>query len=234
MKKVGLTVKERDDFGSPESRRLRKTGWIPGVLYGAGDSMPLAVDERELRKVLSSSRGNVIIALSFEGKKKEHPAILKEYQADPIGTGLLHVDFLEIKMDKPIEANVLLDLVGTPAGVQEGGILDQNVREINVRCLPADMPEVIEYDVAEMNIGDSIRVSDLVAPEKVEILNDAEMGVASIITPTILVEEEPEEELTEEELEALAAAEEAGEGEEGEPAGEGEEAAPAEGEKEAE
>lgn len=231
MKKVAMTVKERESFGSPESRRLRKTGWIPGVLYGSGDSRPLSVDERELRRVLTSSRGNVIIALSFEGKKKEHPAILKEYQPDPVGTGLLHVDFLEIRMDQPIEAHVVLDLVGTPAGVQEGGILDQNVREVTVHCLPADMPEVIEFDVTELNIGDSIRISDLVAPDKVEITNDPEMGVASIITPTILVEEEPEEELTEEELEALAAAEEAGEGAE-EAAAEGEEEAPAEEEKE--
>jgi large subunit ribosomal protein L25 len=227
MKKVQLTVKEREGFGSPESRRLRDTGWIPGVLYGASDSKPLSVDERELRKVLSSSRGNVIIALSFEGNKKEHSAILKEYQPDPLGAGLLHVDFLEIKMDKPIEANVLLDMVGTSAGVSEGGILDQSVREVLVRCLPADMPEVIEYDVTEMNIGDSIRISDLVAPEKVEILNDADLGVASVITPTILVEEEPEEELTEEELEALALAEEAGEGVEEGAEGEGGEEAPA-------
>lgn len=219
MKKVELTVKERDSFGSPESRRLRRTGWIPGVLYGTGDSKPLAVDERELRKVLSSSRGNVIISLTFEGGKKAHPSILKEYQPDPVGAGLLHVDFLEIRMDKPIEANVRLELVGTSAGVQEGGILDQSLREVTVRCLPADMPEVIEYDISEMNIGDSIHVSDLVAPEKVEILNDPEMGVASVITPTIL-KEEVEEELTEEEIEALAAAEEAGEG--------AEEAAPAE------
>lgn len=231
MKKVDLTVQERESYGSPESRRLRKTGMIPGVLYGSGDSKPLSVDEKELRKVLSSSRGNVIISLSFEGKKKEHPAILKEYQPDPVGTGLLHVDFLEIRMDQPIEAHVVLDLVGTPAGVQEGGILDQNVREVTVHCLPADMPEVIEFDVTELNIGDSIRISDLVAPDKVEITNDPEMGVASIITPTILVEEEPEEELTEEELEALAAAEEAGEGAE-EAAAEGEEEAPAEEEKE--
>jgi large subunit ribosomal protein L25 len=227
MKKVQLTVKEREGFGSPESRRLRDTGWIPGVLYGTSDSKPLSVDERELRKVLSSSRGNVIILLSFEGKKTEYPAILKEYQPDPLGNGLLHVDFLEIKMDKPIEANVLLDMVGTSAGVSEGGILDQSVREVLVRCLPADMPEVIEYDVTEMNIGDSIRISDLVAPEKVEILNDADLGVASVITPTILVEEEPEEELTEEELEALALAEEAGEGVEEGAEGEGGEEAPA-------
>ena len=212
MKKVELTVKERESYGSPDSRRLRKTGLIPGVLYGDGDSKPLSVEERQLRKVLSGSRGNVIISLTFEGQQQSHPAILKEFQPDPVGTGLLHVDFLEVRMDQPIEAHVIVELVGTPLGVQEGGILDQSLREVSVRCLPADMPELIEFDISEMNIGDSIRVSDLVAPANAEITTDPEMGLASIITPTILVEEVPEEELTEEELEARAAAEAAGEG----------------------
>ncbi|RJQ46159.1 MAG: 50S ribosomal protein L25 [Gaiellales bacterium] len=211
MKKVELTVKERESFGSPESRRLRRTGWVPGVLYGSGDSKPLSVDERELRKVLSGSRGNIIISLTFEGDKKAHPAILKEFQPDPVGTGLLHVDFLEVRMDQPIEANVIIELVGTPEGVQEGGILDQSLREVSVRCLPADMPEMIEFDISALNIGDSIRVGDLTAPDKTEITTDPEMGVASIITPTVLVEEEAGEELTEEELAAQAAAAEAGE-----------------------
>lgn len=205
MKKVALTVKERESFGSPESRRLRKTGMIPGVLYGTGDSVPLSVDERELRKVLAGSRGNVIIMLSFDGQDKTHPAILKEFQPDPVGTGLLHVDFLEVRMDKPIEAHVAIELVGTPAGVLDGGILDQSLREVSIHCLPNDMPEVIEFDISSMNIGDSIRVSDLVAPANVEITTDPEMGIASIITPTILVEEETEE-LTEAEVEAREAA----------------------------
>lgn len=210
MKKVALTVKERESFGSPESRRLRKAGMVPGVLYGTGDSVPLSVDERDLRKVLSGSRGNVIIMLSFEGQDKAHPAILKEFQPDPVGTGLLHVDFLEVRMDKPIDANVAIELVGTPAGVLDGGILDQSLREVAVHCLPNDMPAVIEYDISAMNVGDSIRVSDLAAPANTEITTDPEMGIASIITPTILVEEE-EEELTAEELEAREAAGEAGE-----------------------
>lgn len=232
MKKVELIVKERESFGSPESRRLRKTGWIPGVLYGSGNSVPLTVEERELRKVLSGTRGNVIISLTFEGQKKAHPAILKEFQPDPVGTGMLHVDFLEVRMDQPIEAHVVVELVGTAAGVQEGGILDQSLREVTVRCLPADMPETIEFDISALNIGDSIRVSDLAAPANTEILTDPEMGLASVITPTILVEEGPEEELTEEELAARAAAEEAGEGEA--EAGEGAAEAPAAEEPEAE
>lgn len=223
MKKVELKVKERESFGSPESRRLRKTGWIPGVLYGSGDSKPLSVDERELRKVLSGSRGNVIISLTFDSQKDAHLAILKEFQPDPVGTGLLHVDFLEVRMDQPIEAHVVVELVGTAAGVQEGGILDQSLREVTLRSLPADMPEVIEFDVSALNIGDSIHVGDLVAPANTEITTDPEMGLASVITPTVLVEEEAEEELTEEELEARAAeegAEEGGEGAEETPAAE--------------
>lgn len=208
MKKVDLTVKERDSLGSSEARRMRKTGNIPGVFYGSGsDGIPLAVDVRALKQALGRERGNVILSLSFEGKKETYPAILKDYQSDPLGRGLLHVDFMEIRMDKPIEASIHIELTGTAAGVSEGGVMDRTMREVRIRCLPADMPESFEYAVDGMEIGDSIRISDLTVPAGVEVLDDEEAAVASIIPPTILKEEPTEAELAEEELE---------EGEEGE------------------
>ena len=214
MKKVKLAVKERDSFGSPEARRMRKSGWIPCVLYGSGEnSVPLAVEEKALKQALGRERGNVILSITIEGSKDARAAILKEYQPDPLGRGILHVDFLEVSMDKPIEASIHIELIGTAQGVKDGGILDQSMRDLQIRCLPGDMPSSIEYDVSEMVIGDSIRVSDLTQPSGVEILNDTESGVASVLAPKLVVEEEVEEE-GEEGAEALA------EGEEAPPAGE--------------
>ncbi len=199
MKKVELKVRERDNFGSAESRRLRSSGWIPGVLYGGGNSsVPLAVEAKSLKKALGREGGSAILSLAFDGKKKEHPAILKEYQSDPAGRGLLHVDFMEVRMDQPVEATVRLELVGNAAGVRDGGILDHSLRELHVRCLPGDIPEAVNYDVEQMQIGDSIKVADIPVPPKVEILNDPDSQVASVIPPTIVREEAAPEEAEEE------------------------------------
>lgn len=223
MKKIELTVREREGFGSPEARRMRRSGRIPGVLYGSGvDNTPLSVEEKTLRKALGGDTGGVILTLTFEGKKKEHPAILKDYQTDPVSSSLLHVDFMEVRMDRPVEATVRVELIGTAIGVKEGGIMDHSLREVGIRCLPGDMPDHVECDVEELDIGDAVRVSDLVAPAGVEILNDPENTVASVIPPTILKEEVPEEEELEEVEGVEAEGEEAPEGEE-KPAAEGEE-----------
>lgn len=214
MKKVELIVKERDSFGSPESRRMRNEGWIPGVLYGGGkDSMPLTVEEKALKQALGrGQRGNVILDLTFEGKSQAHPAILKEYQNDPINGHLLHVDFLEVRMDQPIESTVRLELVGTAQGVKDGGILDHGMRELHIRCLPTDMPGQIEADVSALNIGESMRVSEVTAPAGVEILDDPEAHIAGVMAPKLVVEEVPEE--GEEGAEAAAEGEAAPAGEE--------------------
>lgn len=212
MKKVELTVKERDSFGSPESRRMRNEGWIPGVLYGGGkESVPLTVEEKALKQALGRGRGNVILELTFDGQSQGHPAILKEYQNDPINGHLLHVDFLEVRMDQPIESSVRVELVGTAQGVRDGGILDHGMRELHIRCLPTNMPGEIEVDVSALNIGESLRVSEVAAPDGVEILDDPEAHIAGVMAPKLVVEEE---------------AVEGEEGVEGAPAAEGE-AAPA-------
>ena len=209
MKKVEVTVKERDSFGSPESRRLRKEGWIPGVLYGGGsDGKPLSVEAKALKHALGRQRGNVILELTFEGQKEAHPAILKEHQNDPISSHLLHVDFMEVRMDQAIDSTVRVELAGTAAGVKEGGILDHGLRELHIRCLPADMPGHFEADVSALNIGDSMRVSDLTSPTGVEILDDPEVHIASVLAPKLVVEEVTEEVVAAAEGEAAPAGEE--------------------------
>ena len=228
MKKVSLKVKERDSFGGPESRRLRREGWVPGVLYGGGnESRPFSIEAKTLRKAFGHERGNVLIELEFDGADGSHSAILKEYQSDPVGGGLLHVDLLEIRMDQPIESNVYIELVGTAQGVRDGGIIDHGLRELHIRCLPKDIPSQIEVGVEALGIGDSLRVSDIVAPPGAEILDDPDTHVVGVMAPKLVVEEVPAEEV-EEGAEAAAEGEaapaagekppvgEAGEGGEGE------------------
>ena len=221
-----LQVSERESRGSAESRRLRKQGLIPGVLYGRGkDPHAISVPERELRRVLTGGQGlHAILDVTLEGQNTTHPSILKDYQQHPVRGGLIHVDLQEVRLDQPIQAQVVIELVGDPEGVKEGGVLSQVQREINVEALPLEIPERLELDVSGMAIGDTLRLADLPPREGVTYLDDAEGTVlATVGAPTQIVEPEPEEE-------ELAEGEELPEGEvpEGEEAPEGAAEAPSE------
>src|ERR687886_1986520 len=171
--RIRLEVRERERRGSADARRLRKAGYIPGVLYGNGKKPhAICVPERDLRRVLTTSGGlNAIIDVVLEGQATTHASILKEYQQDPLRGTLSHVDFLEVRLDQPIHATVPVHLVGEPVGANEGGVLSQVTREINVEALPLEIPEHLELDVEGMAIGDSLRVADLPAPEGVTFLD---------------------------------------------------------------
>jgi large subunit ribosomal protein L25 len=217
-----LKVAERADFGSRESRRLRRAGFVPGVLYGGGsDARPFQVGEREIRNFLSN--GHTLFDLQIEGSKAV-PVVVKEQQQHPVRGDLLHIDCLEVKLDEAIQAEVALELEGAEEapGVTEGGVLEHVTREITVEALPADIPEVIHADVSEMTIGDTIQLTTVTPPAGVKFVADEpdEVTVATLSPPR--VEEEPEPEL-EEEAELV--------GEEGEEVPEGEEAPEAEEEK---
>jgi large subunit ribosomal protein L25 len=224
--RVKLEVQPRDSRGSAESRRLRKQGLIPGVLYGGGkEPHAFCVAERELRRVLTGDAGlHAILDVMVDGDKAR-PSILKSYQQDPVKGTLTHIDLQEVRLDQPIQARVVVELVGEPVGVTEGGVLSQVVREITVEALPMEIPEHLDLDVTGMAIGDTLRLVDLRAQEGVKFLDDPEETVLATVTmPTRFVEPEPEEIEGEEELEEgeLPEGEEAAEGEEGEPAAEGE------------
>jgi large subunit ribosomal protein L25 len=219
-----LLVTQRETHGSSESRRLRKQGLIPGVLYGGGEPVAICIQERELRRALTGAAGlHSILDVEIDGKGSTHASILKEYQVDPVRGGVTHVDLQEVRLDRAITAAVSVQLNGgeDAPGVREGGVLSQPLREVNVEALPLEMPEHIEVDVSGMEIGATLRISDLTAPEGSTLLDDPEMVVATITAPTKVVEPEP----TEEELAALEA-----EGEEGEEPTEGEAAEGAAGE----
>src|SRR6266581_5582466 len=203
-KRIKLTVQEREARGSADARRLRKRGFIPGVLYGKGkQSYAIAVPERELRRVLTGAGGlHAILDVVLEGQKTTHASILKDYQQDPIRGRISHVDLHEVRLDQPIQASVTVQLIGEPAGAKEGGVLSQVQREINVEALPMEIPEHIDLDVSRMAIGDTLRLADLPAQEGVTYLDDPEGTVLATVTlPTKVEEPEPEvEELEEGEL----------------------------------
>jgi large subunit ribosomal protein L25 len=214
-----LVVAQRERLGSAESRRLRKEGLIPGVLYGGGEPVAISIEERELRRALTGAGGlHSILDVEVDGKGETHASILKEYQVDPVRGGVTHVDLHEVRLDKPIQASVSVDLLGgeDAPGVREGGVLSQPLREVTVEALPLEMPEHIDLDVSGMDIGATLRISDLTAPEGTTLLDDPEMVVATVTAPTKVVEPEP----TEEELAAMEA--EGEEGVEGEEGAEGE------------
>jgi large subunit ribosomal protein L25 len=224
--RVKLQVLERDSRGTREVRRLRKQGLIPGVLYGRGkEPHAFSVPERELRRALTGDGGlHAILDVTLDGQKTARPSILKQYQQDPVKGTLTHIDLQEVRLDEAIQARVVVELIGEPVGVTEGGVLSQVVREITVEALPLEIPEHLDLDVTGMAIGDTLRLVDLPTQEGVVFLDDPEETVLATVTmPTKFVEPEPEEVEGEEELEE-------GEVPEGEEAEEGAEEAAAEGE----
>jgi large subunit ribosomal protein L25 len=200
--RIKLSVRERETRGSAEVRRLRRTGDVPGVLYGRGkEPHTICVDERELRRALTGDSGlHAILDVTLEGQKTAHPSILKDYQVDPVRGRVIHVDFQEVRLDQPIQAQVVVELVGDPEGVKEGGVLSQVQREINIEALPMEIPDHVVLDVSGMAIGDALRLADLPPHDGVTYLDDLEETVLATVTMPTRVEE-PEEMVEGEELE---------------------------------
>jgi large subunit ribosomal protein L25 len=225
--RMKLTVKERDALGSAESRRLRRNGWVPGVLYGKGSPRAIVVAERELRTALTGASGlHAVVDVVLDGQKTEHPSILKDYQQDPIRGHVSHVDFQEVPLDQTIQASVTIELQGgeDAPGVREGGVLSQPTLEVRIEALPLEVPERLSADVSGMQMGDTLRLEDLQAPDGVTFLDDpAGTVIATVTAPTVVVE--PEEEVEEAVEGELAEGEEAEAGAEGEASAEAAESA---------
>jgi large subunit ribosomal protein L25 len=219
-----LSISARDVSNSRATRRLRRTGQVPGVLYGGGaDAVPFAVDERELRHALAAQ--GAVVELQRDGEAT--PAVLKDSQRHPVRGQTLHVDFLRVRLDVAIHAVVALELRGgdDAPGTKEGGVLEHVTREVNIEALPNDIPERLELDVSAMQINDTVFLSQVVAPSGVTILDDVEETVVANLSPPRLQAELDalEEGAIEEETGVVGEGEPAPEGAEGE--GEG----PAEG-----
>jgi large subunit ribosomal protein L25 len=202
-----LTVARRERLGSSETRRLRKQGLVPGVLYGRDEPISISIEERELRRALTGAGGlHSILDVQVDGTGKSHASILKDYQVDAVRGHVTHVDLQEVRLDQPIHATVTVQLHGgeDAPGVREGGVLSQPLRELNVQALPLEVPEHLDLDVSHMATGDTLRVSDVKVPDGVTLLDDPETVVATVTAPTREVEPEPEEPLEGEEAEAEA------------------------------
>ena len=209
--RLKLEVREREDLGSRRTRRLRSRGLIPGVLYGKGHARAIVVPERELRAAMTGPSGlHAILDVVLEGQKTVHPSILAEYQQDPIRGTISHIDLREVRLDQPIHATVVVQLVGESVGVKSGGMLSLVTREVHLEALPADVPEHIEVDVTPLEVGDVLRLADIPTIANVTLLDDPqETVIATVSVPRGFAELEEAEaaEAEEAEAEAEAAAE---------------------------
>jgi large subunit ribosomal protein L25 len=211
MEQVVLEAKSRTPGGKGAAHRARQSGLVPGVAYGHGlDPMPLVVDERTLATVLRHHRGgNVLFDLRVDGKTPgELAAIVKALQTDPVTDDLLAVDFQWVSLREHVTVHVAVRLEGTAVGAEQGGVVDQMTHEVQVSCLPLEMPEELTVDIRALEIGDTLHVSALQAPEGVTILSNPEEPLVTVRPPVVIAEVAPEVEEVEGE-----AAEEAAEGE---------------------
>ena len=192
---ASLVATKRETRGKNEARRLRVSGHIPAVVYGgpAKESIPVSVDPKELLRILYSDSGvNTLIDLELAGGDSSQ-VLVKDFQLDPVSSELLHVDFYRLAMDKAITVMVPVTLTGEAIGVkQQGGLLDFVNREIQVECMPTEIPENIKVDIQELNIGDGVRVRDVVEGVIWKPISELDTLLVHVTPPK--VEEEPEEE----------------------------------------
>ncbi len=203
MERFELIVHKRELLRKGGARKLRSQGFIPAVFYGPqAPSTAVSVSRRDIIRVLEHGQ-NVLINLRItdgKGKKEasDHVAVVKELQMDPVKGVPIHADFFEISMEEKMTAEVPIRLIGKPEGTKIGGVLEQVRRELEIECLPKDLPAYLEVDVGHLNIGDSIHVEDITV-EKAKVLTETHLTVATVVPPT--VEKEPEPEVVPEEVE---------------------------------
>ncbi len=196
MELQNLSVSKREGKGKGSSHQTRVKGLIPGVVYGGGqDPLHIVVNTKVFEKLLHGRFGeHAVVQLEVEGAPDlNSPALLKQVQRHPLKEHVLHADFLRIRLDERIETVVPIELTGQAAGVVEGGVLEHQLREVEVECLALEVPEHILVDVSRLNIGDSVHVSDLIVPEGIKVLTDPERPVASVTVPRAMVEAAPAE-----------------------------------------
>ncbi len=185
--KFDLTVESRQGGGKGPARQLRRAGRVPAVLYGQGECLLLSVKPEELVKIIRSQAGSTaLISITIDGAagKAKRTALLREYQVDPILGKVLHADFFEVSMDKPIRVKVPVHLTGgQPLGLKEGGVLHHVLRELHVECLPSALPDFIEVDASQLQINQGIHRKDVKQAEGVRFLDDPDHMIVSVAAP---------------------------------------------------
>lgn len=188
---ANLAARPRSETGKGVNRKLRASGRVPAVVYGHGEeTRPLTVDAHELERLLATVRvESTLIELSIEGERAPVRALVRELQTHPYREDVLHIDFYQIHAGEALTVEVPIRLVGASPGVRAGGIMQHALTELEIRCMPDQIPELLEVDVSALEIGDSIHVSDIALPEGIEVLVDADRSVCSVIPPTVAAAE---------------------------------------------
>lgn len=196
MEEQTIEVEARESTGSSESRRLRTTGQIPAVVYGAGqDTVPIVVDRASMLEMMrKAGSDNAIYLLKMAGGKTSRHVMIKDMDVNPITRQVRHIDFQRILMDEKVKVQVPVEAIGIPSGVKnEGGMLDFITREVEVECLPGDIPQSLSIDVSHLHIGQHIEAGQLALPDKVLLVEDEDRVILSIAAPRLAEEEEEEE-----------------------------------------
>ncbi len=193
MAKIKLEAQLRSETGKSAARELRRQGYVPAVLYGHGEeTRACTVQIKQLEKLIQSgSHESTLIDLKL-GKGKTSQVLIREVQVHPYRPEVLHIDFLAVHKGEKVRLEVPVRLVGVAPGVKEGGIIEHLRHDVEIRCIPSEIPEAIEVEISELGIGDSVSVGDLRVPEGVEILSDADATIAAIVPPTVHKVEEVE------------------------------------------
>jgi large subunit ribosomal protein L25 len=204
MEKFTLTAQVREKAGKGVARGLRRDAMVPAVLYSHGKSTPIAMTNKEVTKILNAEGGeHALIALKLEGAQKagDRMALIKDYQVDPISGSLLHVDLMEVAMNEKVRIPVAIHITGNSLAVKEGGILQHGLRQVEVECLPNQIPDFISADITQLKLNESFHVRDLKLSEGVKVLTDPDLTLATVQPP-----------ITDAKLEAMLAAAPAAEG----------------------
>lgn len=201
---ITVRAERREIFGKNASRRIRREGMVPAILYGkSGANVPLTLKKKDVFEILKSETGeNTVFRVSFDTETRN--TMIKELQSDPVTDEILHADLIHIAMDEAIRISVPVISVGEAVGIKgEGGFVDFITREVEIECLPKDIPEHVEIDISGLHLNQSLKVKDVVPPEGVKLISDPSTILIVIEAPTkeeeIVVEEEEEEVISEEE-----------------------------------
>jgi len=202
MDKIEFIAEMREGKGKKITRKLRQNDYIPAVLYGYGiEPLLLKLKRKETERIIRHLESHNVMGdllIEKKGKKEKVKVVLKEVQVDPVKERILHLDFYQIRMDKPITLTVPLHFTGESPGIEKGGILDEEMREITIECLPKNVPDFIKVDISSLDIGDALLVKDIKTDEKIKIVEDERRVVVSILAPKAVEVEEAEEEKEEE------------------------------------
>jgi len=186
IKNIVVEADPRAERGKNESRRLRRAGRLPGVIYGAGDPpLTVGLSPRRIEEILRLETGrNTIFTLTLAGESQKGAVMIKDLQRDPVSDALLHIDLVRVQLDKAVRVSVPIRLVGTPEGVRtEGGVVEFVHREVEVECLPADIPEHLDLDIAALQVNQHVSVSALPVSDRVKILDDADAIIVVVVPP---------------------------------------------------